>query len=507
MESACSFLKTVFQNTSQTIEPDFQELIDNYDNANQEWPAEAVQDGQAGCKVLVSFVVGEFEVTYDILQMTPFAFAVLQYCSIAVEGVEKAEPTSDEESEEESPRTFSESLCGAESGIEVGQATEELQSISRADKVSYTVQLRNGFATPEGSIIVGGSKLLCLGWTGDATQEAWSGEATQQEWSGEAAQQAEAGCKMLAFASSAWSGEATQQEWSGEAAQQAEAWSGEATQQEWSGEVAQSAEVWSGEATQQEWSGVAQQAEAWSGEATQQDAVQPMEPDQPEKGRWRKAAAAQAEEERRAATEATEATDAQEPTATSAAEVAAWQAQAATSAADEAAWQGQTSATAVDEAAWQADAEDAEDAPDFLAERDDSTEALTRVWVKKDQGGPATVDGVVGTLLYSSGAWCSISADATRTGFRNRLQEVVWNNLKRRRCAGDPAWEMAQWQVSACRREGVIEPFQGINAMYYYDQWQAGRSVAVAIRRRFDSDHERNSQWTAGAEEAGLAPL
>lgn len=52
----------------------------------QEWPAEAVQDGQAGCKVLVSFVVGEFEVTYDILQMTPFAFAVLQYCSIAVEG-------------------------------------------------------------------------------------------------------------------------------------------------------------------------------------------------------------------------------------------------------------------------------------------------------------------------------------------------------------------------------------------------------------------------------------
>ena len=27
------------------------------------------------------------------------------------------------------------------------------------------------------------------------------------------------------------------------------------------------------------------------------------------------------------------------------------------------------------------------------------------------------------------------------------------------------------------------------NAMYYYDQWQAGRSV-VAIRRRFDSDVE-----------------
>ncbi|CAJ1383145.1 unnamed protein product [Effrenium voratum] len=310
MESACSFLKTVFQNTSQTIEPDFQELIDNYDNANQEWPAEAVQDGQA--------------------------------------------------------------------------------------------------------------------WSGEAA-EAWSGEATQQEWSGEAAQQAEA-----------WSGEATQQEWSGEAAQQAEAWSGEATQQEWSGEAAQQAEAWSGEATQQEWSGVAQQAEAWSGEATQQ-------------GRWRKAAAAQAEEERRAATEATEATDAQEPTATSAAEVAAWQAQAATSAADEAAWQGQTSATAVDEAAWQEQA------------------ASDAAWQAQAQAQAAQAQVWNGE---SEEAWAS-AGDWNQADVVRAQAVTTWTAE-----AGDPAWEMAQWQ-------GVSwETYCG-NAMYYYDQWQ----------------HERNSQWTAGAEE------
>jgi len=255
MESACSFLKTVFQNTSQTIEPDFQELIDNYDNANQEWPAEAVQDGQA-----------------------------------------------------------------------------------------------------------------------------WSGEA-------------------------------------------AKAWSGEATQQEWSGEVTQQAE----------------------------DAVQPMEPDQPEKGRWRKAAAAQAEEERRAATEATEATDAQEPTATSAAEVAAWQAQAATSAADEAAWQGQTSATAVDEAAWQEQA------------------ASDAAWQAQAQAQAAQAQVWNGE---SEEAWAS-AGDWNQADVVRAQAVTTWTAE-----AGDPAWEMAQWQ-------GVSwETYCG-NAMYYYDQWQ----------------HERNSQWTAGAEE------
>ncbi|CAJ1348512.1 unnamed protein product [Effrenium voratum] len=259
MESACSFLKTVFQNTSQTIEPDFQELIDNYDNANQEWPAEAVQDGQA-----------------------------------------------------------------------------------------------------------------------------WSGEA-------------------------------------------AKAWSGEATQQA---------------------GGVRGPGKPLSRLA---DAVQPMEPDQPEKGRWRKAAAAQAEEERRAATEATEATDAQEPTATSAAEVAAWQAQAATSAADEAAWQGQTSATAVDEAAWQEQA------------------ASDAAWQAQAQAQAAQAQVWNGE---SEEAWAS-AGDWNQADVVRAQAVTTWTAE-----AGDPAWEMAQWQ-------GVSwETYCG-NAMYYYDQWQ----------------HERNSQWTAGAEE------
>ncbi|CAJ1383142.1 unnamed protein product [Effrenium voratum] len=642
MESACSFLKTVFQNTSQTIEPDFQELIDNYDNANQEWPAEAVQDGQAWSGEAAEAWSGE---------------ATQQEWS--GEAAQQAEAWSGEATQQEWS----------------GEAAQQAEAWSG----EATQQEWSGEAAQQAEA-----------WSGEATQQEWSGVAQQAEaWSGEATQQVEqeqeptdeepvndpassglewssdkhlptsdelielskeqqeailGGSGDLSFNMSPWIRALVsivydfneglpqycaeqvlvlsncvpaefQQTLQHQTTKQGASWRdficslqkttpvtknpvllkfrGKRVEEEvlssqskllgigysllgaaldaWAVAAGHDSKFWeasdvflmiancqaikreqslrkdvpdskfrilrkmvdgkevlafrvvptaarqfdnptvsqyyngnsvklhravvqsqSSHNPQQQpakrqrqgfpvepWSCLPAWRSGWhygwhSGDHSeweagwqdrqpsvaksqrnrcqfQKDAVQPMEPDQPEKGRWRKAAAAQAEEERRAATEATEATDAQEPTATSAAEVAAWQAQAATSAADEAAWQGQTSATAVDEAAWQEQA------------------ASDAAWQAQAQAQAAQAQVWNGE---SEEAWAS-AGDWNQADVVRAQAVTTWTAE-----AGDPAWEMAQWQ-------GVSwETYCG-NAMYYYDQWQ----------------HERNSQWTAGAEE------